>query len=484
MIKPNTQTDVDRIKTGVRNLDAILGGGFPSGSLVVFAGDPGSGKTILSQQIGFHNASVDFKVIFFQTLSEPMVKTLSHTKRFSYFDQSKVGKSVYFVDLGDLSQLVGLEKANALIKESIKKIKPALVVIDSFKAFEDLSSSPEELRCFSYKAAINMTTWECTCFLIGEYEPRNTKGNPVFSIIDGIVTLSQDVESGEEQRFIQISKMRSTNHSRDRHSLAISSDGIEVYAPKVTIRRDPKADQDQEFSKRCKTGVSVLDDLVEGGIPRGSAILVSGAAGTGKTLLGLEFIYKGVKVANEKGILFTFEETEERIRVAATSMGWDLTAEINRGMIEIVTISQPDILVDKHVLMMHERIARLSATRVVIDSTSVLLYKVTSPQILRERIYQLATIIQSAHAVGLFISDIPYGKKEISRFGVEETIVDGIVLLTAPEEEGSIRERYLEVYKLRNSIHKIGKHRVQIAPGGMVIQPTDSKSHLKIQKSG
>src|SRR4051812_5515294 len=97
-----TKTPIERIETGVRNLDAILGGGFPKHSLVIFAGDPGAGKTILSHQIGFHNASPECRVIFFQTLSEPTVKTLTHSMQFNYFDSTKIGKSVHFVDLGDL----------------------------------------------------------------------------------------------------------------------------------------------------------------------------------------------------------------------------------------------------------------------------------------------------------------------------------------------------------------------------------------------
>src|SRR5690242_20009240 len=97
------QITVERIKTGVPNLDAVLGGGIPKNSLVAFGGGPGAGKTILSQQIGFHNASPEFRVIFFQTLSEPTAKTLYHVKRLAFFDSEKVGKSVHFVDLGDLS---------------------------------------------------------------------------------------------------------------------------------------------------------------------------------------------------------------------------------------------------------------------------------------------------------------------------------------------------------------------------------------------
>lgn len=467
------QPDIRRIQTGVKNLDSVLGGGIPRNSLVVFAGSPGAGKTILSQQIGFHNASSDFPVIFFQTLSEPTPKTIAHANRFSYYDQDKIGKSVHFIDLGDLSTLEGLNIALEHIMENVKRIQPALVCIDSFRAFEDLSNSREELRKFSYRVAVNLMAWECTCLLLGEFNLHDMETNPLFSVMDGIILMNQLEESGEQQRFIQVTKMRSTQHSRDRHSLTISEDGVDVYAPNVTIKRDPKADKPANGTGRCKTGIQALDLQIEEGIPRGSTLLISGASGTGKTMLSLEFIFRGAREFNERGILFLFEETEERILAVGSRMGWDIESEIKRGMIQIVTIPQTEILVEKHLLMIHERITSFGASRVTIDSSSVFLHKIERPQIAREKIYQLATIIQGAHAVGFLVTDVPFGTKKISRFGVEETVVDGVILLTT-RESGLVRGRYLEIYKIRNTVHSNEKHSFMISKGGIVMRKNPS----------
>jgi circadian clock protein KaiC len=139
-------------------------------------------------------------------------------------------------------------------------------------------------------------------------------------------------------------------------------------------------------------------------------------------------------------------------------------------MIEIVFIAQPDIQVEKHLLMMRGRIAALGAQRVGIDSVSVFLHKLTDPKTAREKIFQLATIIQNAQAVGFFATDIPYGSSLLSRFGVEETVVDGVILLSS-REEGLERQRYLEVYKLRNTAHLKGSHSMMIGPGGITVFP-------------
>jgi circadian clock protein KaiC len=462
----NEKSDVARVKTGVRNLDALFLGGLPKGSVAVLGGPPGAGKTILAQQICFHNASPETRVLYFSTLSEPTAKTLRYLSQFQFFDVRKIEAGIQFVDLGVILRAEGLEQASSLIMEHVKKVKPAIVVVDSFKAFDDLAKSHEELRKFSYEIAVNLMAWETTALLLGEYAPRDVETNPLFSVVDGLLTLHQREQSGEQQRFIQISKMRGTGHSRDEHSFVITSNGIEVFSPRVTIRRE---DRNTAGTQRLKTGISKLDDLLGEGIPLGSSLLIAGVAGTGKTVLGLEFIYRGAQ-AGEKGIVFSFEETEERLRATARSLGWDLDGEIDRGMVEIVFIPQPDIMVEAHLLMMRERVQALGARRVVVDSLSVFLHKVKDPQISREKTFQLATIIQNAQAVGFLATDIPYGSSQLSRFGVEETVVDGVILLTSSEEAFE-RQRYMEVYKLRNTAHSKGRHNLVIGPGGINIFP-------------
>lgn len=462
-----------RISSGVRNLDAILGGGFPEGNLTVLAGTPGSGKTILSQQIAFKNATQDSKVMFVQTLSEPTAKTLKYLTQFEFFDQAKLESGcIEFVDLGDILRLDGLEKAIALLMSHIKRFKPAFVVIDSFKVFEDLAKSREDLRKFTYEVAINLMAWDCTALLLGEFDTHEIETNPLFSIVDGIITLKHFAEAGEEQRFIQVSKMRGTNHSRDEHTFTINSAGLEIYAPRVTIRREPGSDRKiaGDGPVRAKLGIPTLESSMGEGIPWGSSVLVSGVAGTGKTILCLEFIYRGAKEFGEKGIFFSFEETPDRLITAAHGLGWDIREQIEKGNIEIVFVPQTEILVERDLLMMKDKIEKMQAKRIAIDSISVFVHKIQNPQAVREKVFQIATLVQMAQAVGFFATDIHYGQNQISRFGVEETVVDGVILLTA-SENGYVRERFLEIYKLRNTAHRNGRHKMTIKRGGITLQP-------------
>jgi len=460
---------IPRLETGIPNLDAILHGGLPRGVMTVVAGPPGSGKTILTQQICFHHVAQGGRVLYFNTLSEPTAKTLLYLRPFTFFDPAKFEESIRFVDLGAMLRAQGLELTGNLLMDHLKQFKPSMVVIDSFKVFDDLSRSNEELRKFTYELAVRMMAWECTTFLLGEYNPEQFD-HPAYSAIDGIIIVKQAELSGEQQRLLKVVKMRGTSHSRDEHPFVITDAGVELYAPGLTLRRAARPRQAQGPTPRMKTGISRLDELLGEGIPLGSSLITSGVAGSGKTILGLEFLYRGAREQGEKGLYFSFEETEERLRATARGLGWELDRELDRGMVELVFIPQPDILVDRDILELQRRVAASGARRVVVDSMSVFLHRIDDTRIVRDKVFWLATIMQNHQAVGLFTNDVPAGTAQLTRFGVEETVMDGILHLSW-EQEGLDRHRYLEVLKLRNTAHATGRHAVTIGAGGLRILP-------------
>src|SRR5205814_2454918 len=94
------KTDSGRVTTGVRNLDALFEGGLPKGTVAVLGGPPGAGKTILAQQICFHNAAAGTRVLYFNTLSEPTAKTLRYLSQFKFFDAKRIDAGIQFFDLG------------------------------------------------------------------------------------------------------------------------------------------------------------------------------------------------------------------------------------------------------------------------------------------------------------------------------------------------------------------------------------------------
>jgi len=286
--------------------------------------------------------------------------------------------------------------------------------------------------------------WETTSLLLGEYGRPDVDTNPLFSIVDGLVLVTQREQSGEQQRFLQISKMRGTEHNRDEHPFVITTHGIEVFAPRVTIQRQDRG----SGGARCKTGISKLDDLLGEGIPRGSSLLVAGVAGTGKTISCSSSCTAARRRARRGSSSRSRRPQSAPGDRARARLGSRPGDRPRHGRDRLHSPAQhpgggapPD---DARA----SREARGSPGRrrfgLGVSAQG------QGPADHREKVFQLASIVQNTQAVGFFATDIPYNSNQLSRFGVEETVVDGILLLTSTEE-GLERHRYVEVYKLRNT---------------------------------
>src|SRR5919106_7019241 len=117
----------ERIATGCVGLDEILHGGIPANTITVLMGAPGTGKTIIAEEIAFCNATEEKPALYLTTLSEPLEKFIFHGQSYKFFDSEKVGKSVIYEDLGMIVRKAGIEKLADTVADMIVKYKPALL---------------------------------------------------------------------------------------------------------------------------------------------------------------------------------------------------------------------------------------------------------------------------------------------------------------------------------------------------------------------
>jgi circadian clock protein KaiC len=367
MVNPRRQP-LGKLPTSIPGLDGILSGGIPELSINIITGPPGAGKTIFTQQILYSNATPDRKALYLVTLSEPSVKLLHYLQRFNFFDSEKVNTAVTYLDIGEVIREKGLEDAIAIIIKHVQEHKPALVAIDSFKAIHDMAKDPVEVRKFGYDLSVRLTTWGVTAFLIGEYTQDEIEKEPIFAIADGIIRLHNHPQGLHYQRYIDVLKLRGEDYFTGLHPFNISDKGLTVYPRIKSLDQPGEIDL---YAQKASTGVPELDAMLEGGLPRGSATMVAGGAGTGKTLLGLHLITAGV-AQGEPGVIVTFQENPRQLREIARSFGWDLAEMERQGLLVHLYSSPVEIQPDIHAAHVREIVQRIGAKRVSLILSKIL----------------------------------------------------------------------------------------------------------------
>ena len=142
-----------RLSTGVKGLDEIVQGGIPHNAITVLMGSPGTGKTILAEQIAFAGATKERPALYLTTYSEPLEKFIANSQAYAFFDAAKVGVEIQYEDLGQAIRDHGFASLPKVVAELIAQRRPSIVIIDSFKALSELAVTPQERRTVVFDLA-------------------------------------------------------------------------------------------------------------------------------------------------------------------------------------------------------------------------------------------------------------------------------------------------------------------------------------------
>jgi circadian clock protein KaiC len=456
------------LPSGVPGLDTVLGGGLPEYSFNLIAGGPGAGKTTLAQQIVFSRASAEAPGLYFTVLGEPPLKMLRHVQQYSFFDKAKIGEAVRFVNLSAEAMEHDLGSIMKRMLAEIEEVQPGIVVVDSFRTVAHASASEAQLQEFMQRLALHLTGWQATTFLVGEYESAESHSNPIFTIADGIIWLTQSIERNASVRRLQVTKMRACATMPGLHTFLISSDGIRVF-PRILPRteRRPRA---HEEAKHASTGVDGLDAMMSGGIPVGESALFVGPSGSGKSAFARHFIAAGAE-AGEPGIVAVFEEHPGEYLSRASAFGPNLASFIERGLVEVLYLRSLDLTVDEALAAVRLAVERKKAQRVAIDSLSEfeLALAPSYRDDFRESLFRTISALNGLGATVLMTVDIvqSFGEFGLSPH-ITEFLADVLVLQRYIEIEGTL-EKVLAVVKMRTSRHDTSVRRYAIESSGVVV---------------
>ena len=438
------------LTTGDAGLDLVLGGGLPAGDLVVVAGPPGSGKTILAQQICFANATPERKALYYTTWSEPHEKIVRHLEPFAFFDADALGERLEFIHLAELIDSGTTDgfgpAANEILRQSFET-KPSVIVIDSSKALHDVID-PASLRRAIYDLASKVAYTNAVLILVGEYSADDTRTQPEFAVADGIMQLENQAQGPIDRRWLRVLKMRGAESVAGQHSFRISSSGIELFPRLETTLPRTVPTQDT----RATFGVERLDAATGGGIPRGDSTLLIGPSGVGKTLLALRFIAAGLE-QGERCLHISFQETEDQVREKAAAAGWDWS-HIGSNQLVIHHIPPVELDLDQVGAVVRSELLGGEVKRVVVDSLAELAFAARDTERLPAYVWALGGFVRAAGGTSIFTNEMA-ALGQSAGLGGLSFLFNNVFFLRYVEIQSELR-RGLNILKMRQSEHETG----------------------------
>jgi KaiC/GvpD/RAD55 family RecA-like ATPase len=246
--------------------------------------------------------------------------------------------------------------------------------------------------------------------------------------------------------------------------------------------------------KKIETGIPGLDELLQGGFPEGRSVLLTGGAGTGKSIFANQFLYNGITQYGENGILVTLEEPAEVIRENMKTLGWNLKKledEHKLAIIDAAPIryktpsnggerfkiaSKPHPILGEREFgiqditsLIHEERRKIDAKRLVFDSLTTLILHHEDIFSIRQDILTLVKTLKISNMSSILIAESPSGN-EIGRFGVEPFLAEGVIFLYMLRR-GNTRIRALDIQKMRGTAHSMDSTLFKITKNGIVIYP-------------
>lgn len=438
---------IERLPTGVANLDFILNGGLAVGGAYIIQGPPGAGKTILANQIAFHQAAQGKRIIYITLLSETHDRMLMHLSSLAYFSEAVVADRLTYVSGFPELAANGPAGVMKLVRDEREKRGADVIVLDGLFVIDEELNSHREFRLFVNQLQAYAHVSGCTMLLLTNAE-RNPS-SPEYTMVDGWIELTDEEHEARSLRSLAVRKFRGGAFVRGRHMYRISDLGIELFPRLEAVIAEKPIDLPAPDGP-VSTGVQALDHMLRGGIKRGSALLVAGPSGTGKTLLSLQFIAQST--AAEPGLFFGFFEGRSQLRTSAASIGIDLTALEQSGAVSMERRAPTEILIDEiaHDLLRLVRERRIK--RLVIDGLAGFEQNLVYPNRWARFLTALGSALHELGVTVLYTRASPPAEDVSIAVHVPDVspLVENVVTLRRVERNETV-QRLVSVVKVRDS---------------------------------
>lgn len=462
---------LERVKTGIEAFDDLVMGGLPRGRTTIVGGTPGSGKTVFATQFLAHGITDLQEPGVFVTFEESPDEIEVNMASFGWdIRRWREQNKLVFVDASpqDRDEIVvgdfDLAGLLARILHAARSAKARRIVLDSLtQLFDHFVADPNTVRRELLRIAGALKKEGLTVLMTAE---RNNEYGEISRhrieefVADNVVILRNALDRERRRRTIEVLKMRGSRHVEGEVPITLVENHGLVAVPLSSLRLEQ-----QSSTKRVTSGNAELDRMTNGGFFRDSVSLVSGATGTGKTLLVTNFLAGGV-AAGEKALLVGYEESRGQLFRNARGWGVDFEAMEAQGLLKVICLYPEAQSLPDHLLTIRELVEEFKPDRLAIDSLSAL-ERIAGETGFREFLIGLTSFIKKREIAGLCTAT---NKSLIGGQSASEqhisTLTDAIILLRYIQER-DMMHRGLMVLKMRGSEHDKHIRRFTIDGKGM-----------------
>jgi circadian clock protein KaiC len=459
-----------RIATGIPGLDPILEGGLLSGGVYLLQGPPGSGKTILANQLCFHQARNGHRAIYFTLLSDSHAAMFGHLERMAFFGGELVGSAVVYFSGYKVLEEDGIAGLARLIGKTMADRGPSMVVVDGFVTATEAAPAPGELKQFVRQVQTFSASMSCTTLLLSSSHARPAI-QPEHTVVDGIIELSDDLNGLRSLRHLQVRKMRGTRQIRGRHTLEITDQGVAVHT-RFEVGSEGARHGNSVGTERRAFGVAELDAMMNGGVPAGSITMLLGASGVGKTTLAMQFIAAGA-AQGDRGLYFSMYEQPDALLAKSDRLQLGLQPAVDAGTIHLTWERPIEGVLDILAAKMMQQVRELGIKRLAIDGMHSLIRTIDFPERIRAVSAALAEELTALGVTTVYTLESP---ELIGAAGAAISVpIDDLsamshnVLVLRQIECDEIFSRTIAILKMRDSDYDGRVRALRITDRGIVL---------------
>jgi circadian clock protein KaiC len=480
------------IETGIQGLDTVLLGGVPRANSILVYGAAGTGKTLMGMEFIYRGITAKPEqpgmIVVFESSPDKLVRDAAG---FDWdFEELQRQNKLKIIFTSPQVLELELRSPDSLLLETAAEIGARRIFIDGIGLLRSVSDTggegpshgPGSYRELLQQLLEGMNREKLTAMFSHESgtlsEPLATLDTAIF-LADTVIELSHDRQSRLGHRSVEIVKSRGHNYVTGKHTLQINGGkGIEVFR-RVQAPVVRNIDQPTSTAKRSVIGVQALDDLIGGGVFDGSTTMVVGISGAGKTVLGTQLLLEGAIKEKKRGLLISLDEHPAQIVRNANTLGLDLKAQMDTGMIHIFFDSPQELEIDAHFARLVQTIEDNDIQRLVIDGVTSYSTAVEDQRAYRNFFHALVGYSKYRLMTTFFSYENPelFGLSSYMPEFPVSSIVDNIILLSLVEL-GNTLHRSIAVVKARGCKHEFDTREFVIGQGGISLVPLDKMAAL------